>query len=78
MKERIRFASTFHSRLSPESPRLLLTQGKVDKAEQIIRGIKKWNGEDPGENLREELEQISREISGEEKAGIFSLFSSSR
>ncbi len=65
-------------RISPESPRLLLTQGKVERAEGIIRHIKTVNKQKIPGDFRKELEKISSEISGEEAAGILTLMSSMR
>ncbi len=66
------------NRLSPESPRLLLTKGKVAEAEKIIRTIKRINGEEVPEDFTQQLQEISAEISGEKRAGVFTLFSSRR
>jgi len=71
-----------------------LTKGDVDRAEKIIVKIKDVNKEEYDrkvnksnceqneasylQSLRKELEEISAEISNEKKAGVFSLFSSTR
>ena len=66
-----------HHRLSPESPRLLLTKGKIDEAEKIIRRIKKTNNEEIAEDFRSKLEEISESIGGGQKDfGVSSIFKS--
>ena len=66
-----------YSRLSPESPRLLLTQGKVDQAYDIVAKIKDINKEEVNEEeLYNNLQSISEEMAKDEKAGILNLFSS--
>ena len=61
--------------LTPESPRLRLTQGRIDEAEKIIRTIKKVNREEIPPNFRQELEDISAEISEDSNTGLRGLFS---
>ena len=68
----------FHLRLTPESPRLLLTQGKVDKAGNIIHNIIKFNKKEVPDNLDKELEDINKEISEEQMFGILTLFKTKR
>ena len=65
-------------RLSPESPRLLLIQEKIEKAEQIIRKMKKINGEEIPEGFSDELRTIAQEISKEKSFGMTSLVKSKR
>ena len=65
-------------RLTPESPRLLLTQGKVDKAEKIIRNIITTNGEKIPDNIEEQLQEIAEDISEEKVYGVLSLFKHKR
>ena len=66
-------------RLIPESPRLLLTKGKVGRAEPIVRKIKEINGDrvEPA-LLNRQLNEISREMSTDSKAGIMTIFASAR
>ena len=68
----------FHLRLTPESPRLLLTQGKVNKAGNIIRRIIKTNKREVQDNFDKELEDIAKEISEEQMFGILTLFKTKR
>ena len=65
--------------LTPESPRLLLTKRKVDKAFKIISNARKWNGckDDPKE-LYEELQSISDAICEEKVYGVVTLFKAKR
>jgi len=65
--------------LTPESPRLLLTKRKVDKAFKIISNARKWNGckDDPKE-LYEELQTISDAICEEKVYGVVTLFKAKR
>ena len=65
-------------RLSPESPRLLLTKRKVDEAEKVLRTIKRINKEEVPDNFRQELESISNEIASEKNYGASSIFKSKR
>ena len=63
--------------MAPESPRLLLTQGKVDRAYDIVRKIKLVNKEVVDEEkLAATLQEISYEMTKDEKAGLINLFSS--
>ena len=62
--------------LSPESPRLRLTQNRVPEAEKIIRTIKRVNREPVPDDLTEQLEEIAAEISKEKKSGIWCLLTS--
>ncbi|TRY77763.1 hypothetical protein TCAL_10421 [Tigriopus californicus] len=64
------------SLLMPESPRLLLNQGKISEAKKVIETIKKYNKEPVPPNLGLELAQISREVQGEAGFGLRSLASS--
>ena len=65
-------------RLTPESPRLLLTQGKVEKSSQIIRQIIRTNKKEAPENLDKELEDIAKQISEEQILGLLTLFKRKR
>ena len=64
--------------LSPESPRLRLTQNRVQEADQIIRKIKKVNGDEIPEDLTDQLEEIAAEISHEKAAGVMCLITSKK
>ena len=66
--------------LCPESPRLLLTQKKVDKAEEIIANVQKWNGVKNVNRieLHRELTKISEMVCEEKVMGVISLFKSRR
>ena len=65
--------------MAPESPRLLLTQGKVDRAYDIVRKIKLVNKEVVDEEkLAATLQEISYEMTKDEKAGLINLFSSKK
>jgi hypothetical protein len=64
--------------LTPESPRLLLTQGKVDKADKIIRNIIKVNKKEVPDHFDEELEDIAKVISEEKTFGVLTLFKHKR
>ena len=67
-----------HFRLTPESPRLLLTLGKVEEAEKVIRKIKKMNNDEISEDLHEELVGISKAISSPKKSKVKSVMASKR
>ncbi len=62
--------------ITPESPRLRLTQGRTADAETIIRRILRHNGEEIPEDLTGQLQDISDEFRADEKArtGIMGLF----
>lgn len=61
--------------LMPESPRLLLTKGRISDAKRVIEIIKKYNNEDVHPNLEHDLSEISKEIRGEAGFGVQSLLS---
>ena len=65
-------------RLTPESPRLKLTQNNIDEAAAIIKNIKRINKEEIHPVLSAELEQIGHDICQEDNFGVKSLFSQSR
>ena len=63
--------------LSPESPRILLTQGKLEKAKEIVTQIKSINGEDFTEDkLESDLKVISEELTQQEQIGVIGLLKS--
>ena len=67
------------SRLTPESPRLLLTKGQVDRATTIIHRSRRINGKDETrQELHDELTAISEKIREEKVYGIVTLFKSTR
>ena len=68
----------FFVRLTPESPRLLLTQGKVEKAGKIIRKIIKVNKKEIPDHFDTELKDIAKEISEEQTFGVLTLFKTKR
>ena len=74
----LKLIASLLKRFTPESPRLLLTLGKVDEAEKVIRGIKKINREEIPEDLHEELVAISKAISSPKKSKVKSVMSSRR
>ena len=65
-------------RLTPESPRLLLTLGKVTEAEAVIRKIKHINMDEIPDDLHDQLVAISKVISSPKKSKFKSVFKSRR
>jgi len=66
--------------LTPESPRLLLAQGKVDKATDILRQSRRINGvkNESRKELQAELTSISEKISEDKVYGVVTLFKSQK
>lgn len=63
--------------LSPESPRILLSQGKLEKARKIVAQIKTVNGDEfSDEKLEADLKLISEDLAHEEQIGVYGLVKS--